>query len=292
MEVPKLESKLSGRQGRWRWQGHDIFVAEAGTGPLVLLVHGIYAGSSSYEFRKLFPLLAQRHRVVAMDLLGCGLSDRPNMRYSADIFVAQIADAMAAFGPNPAAVVASSLGAAFTVRAAARQTAGIGGLALVCPTGLAGTLDRDPTRFQKAITNLIMTPGIGEALFNGLASRPSLKWFLENQAYADPQSATPEIVEYYWVATHQPGSRYVPAHFVGGALNCSIESDLPRIASPILVIWGERAEKTSPVSSAPQYVQRARRGELATFDQSRLLPHEEQPNACAERLERFIASLA
>jgi pimeloyl-ACP methyl ester carboxylesterase len=211
------------------------------------------------------------------------------MEYSPDVFVQQIADAVRELTPQPAAIVASSLGAAFTVRAVARTPLDTGSLVLTCPTGLEGVLDGERTSLQRRITNLIMTPGIGELLFNGLASRPSLRWFLENQAYADPQSATQEVVEYYWTATHQPGSRYVPAHFVGGALNCPIADDLPRIDAPVLVLWGERAQQTSPVRTAPQYANLARRGELTTFDQSKLLPHEEQPNAYAERIERFLS---
>ena len=74
-----LTSALGGMRKPWRWRGYDIFASEAGQGPLVLLVHGIYAGSSSFEFRKLFPLLARKHRVVAIDLLGSGLSERPNI---------------------------------------------------------------------------------------------------------------------------------------------------------------------------------------------------------------------
>ena len=92
-----LTSALGGMRKPWRWRGYDIFASEAGQGPLVLLVHGIYAGSSSYEFRKLFPLLARKHRVVAIDLLGSGLSERPNIDYSADLFVDQIVDAVASF---------------------------------------------------------------------------------------------------------------------------------------------------------------------------------------------------
>jgi pimeloyl-ACP methyl ester carboxylesterase len=254
----------------------------------VLLVHGIYAGSSSYEFRKLFPLLARRYRVVALDLLGCGLSDKPNLVYSADLFVDQIVDAIAEFGSNPSAVIGSSLGAAFTVRAVARAGEAVSALALVCPTGMAGTLERKPVAIQNGIRRLVLTPGIGEVFFNMLASRPSLRWFLKNQAYADPKSITPEIMNYYWAATHQRGSRYVPAHFVGGALNCPIGDDLPRVTAPVLVAWGEEAKGVSPIDSAPVYVESARDGRLETFAHSRLLPHEEEPELFASRIEAFI----
>jgi pimeloyl-ACP methyl ester carboxylesterase len=273
----------------WRWRGHDIFATQDGSGPLVLLVHGIYAGSSSYEYRKLFPLLARNYRVVAIDLLGCGLSDRPNLAYSAQLYVDQIADAIEFFGPGAAALVGSSMGAAFSTLAAARLGRQVGSLALVCPTGI-GTLERAANGTQNALRRFILTPVLGQAFFDALASRPSLRWFLVNQAYADPASATPEVVEDYWIATHQPGSRYVPAHFVGGALNCSIREALPQVPVSVLVTWGERADTTSPVSSAPQYVELARKGELATFAHSRLLPHEEEPDAFAARLETFISA--
>jgi pimeloyl-ACP methyl ester carboxylesterase len=283
-----LESHLHGTRRPWRWRDHDIFVTQAGDGPLVILVHGIYAGSSSYEYRKLFPLLAQRYRVIAFDLLGSGLSERPDIPYNADVFVDQIVDAIGEFGA-PAALVASSMGGAFATRAAARLGEKIQRLVLVCPTGLAGTLDGPAKSGQKMATKLIMAPVIGQAFFNLLASRASLGWFLRNQAYAHASSVTPAVLDQYWLATHQPGSRYVPAYFVGGGLNLSIADDLPRVTGPVLVAWGEYAKMTSPVSTAPQYSELARNGRLVTFANSRLLPHEEEPERFFETFEAFLS---
>jgi pimeloyl-ACP methyl ester carboxylesterase len=255
----------------------------------VLLVHGIYAGSSSYEFRKLFPLLARNYRVVAIDLLGNGLSERPRIAYSPELYVDQIVDAVEHFGPHAAALVASSLGGAFATLAAARLGRQIDSLALVCPTGMDGTLDGPARPVQVALRKLILSPIAGEAFFGLLASRASIRWFLVNQSYADPASATPAVIEDYWIATHQPGSRYVPAHFVGGALNCNISDALAEVPVPVHVSWGRHAEFPSPLSSAKIYAERARHGELAIFENSKLLPHEEEPELYAERVAAFIA---
>ncbi len=287
-----VRSKLDGTERRWNWRGHDVFAIEAGTGPLVLLVHGIYAGSSSYEYRKLFPLLAQRRRVVAIDLLGSGLSERPDIAYCADLFVEQIVAAIERFGPRADALIGSSLGGAFSIRAAARHPDLVRKLVAICPTGLAGTLDEPAGAPGRAITATFRSPLIGEALFNALASKRSLAWFLRHQAYADPASATPEVVDYYWGMTHLPGSRFVPAHFVGGALNCGIAADLPRVEAPLLVAWGERANGPSPIETAGDYVAPARHAELATFARSGLLPHEEEPELLAERVERFLGPVS
>jgi pimeloyl-ACP methyl ester carboxylesterase len=126
-------------------------------------------------------------------------------------------------------------------------------------------------------------------LFNGLASKPSIKWFLANQSYADPASITPDVLDHYYAVTHQPGARYVPAAFVGGGLNCGVARDLPFVDSPILVVWGEKAAAISPVSKAHEFVKLAQHATLATFAESGLLPHEEEPEATAAAIESFLA---
>ena len=290
--VPEPVNALGGTERRWNWRGHDVFVTEMGTGSLVVLVHGVYAGASSYEFRKLFPLLAAQHRVVAFDLLGCGLSDRPNLGYSADLFTELVVDALAeAGGTQPVAVVGSSLGAAFAIRAAARSTQRIDGVVAICPTGLGGILDRAPNGAQLALTGTVRTPVLGEALFNGLASRPSIRFFLGN-TYADSASATPEVIDHYYAVAHQPGARYVPAHFVGGSLNCNIARDLPFVDAPILVAWGERASSFSPLANAGEFLKLAQNAKLVTFADSGMLPHEEEPHAMCAAIESFLAPVA
>ncbi len=288
--APLPTDALGGTRRPWNWRGSEIFATEAGEGPLVLLVHGVHAGASSYEFRHLFPLLAREHRVVAFDLLGCGLSDKPKLAYGAELFVEQIVDALDAFGSEPAAVVGSSLGAAFAIRAATRAGDRLERLAVICPAGLAGTLDRESTSVSP-VTRLFRAPVIGEALFNLLGSRPATRWFLQHRAYADPASADAEVVAHYYAVNHQPGARYVPAAFVGGGLNCDVARDLPFLSMPLLVLWGERAPSISPRSQADEFVRLAKDARLVTFAHSGLLPHEEEPAAVAAALEAFLAPL-
>ena len=57
--------------------GHQLFYREAGAAgaPALVLLHGFPA--SSFMFRNLIPLLADRYHVIAPDHLGFGLSDAP-----------------------------------------------------------------------------------------------------------------------------------------------------------------------------------------------------------------------
>lgn len=289
--APLPISALGGMRRRWTWRGHEIFATEAGDGSPVLLIHGIYAGASSYEFRELFPLLAQHHRVVAFDLLGCGLSDKPNVAYSTELFVEQILDALREFGEEPAAVVGSGLGAALAIRAALRAGDDVERLAAICPTGMAGTLDRDAPLPTSPVTTLFRSPLLGEGLFNVLASKPSIRRSLQHRTFADPRRVTPEIVDHYYAVAHQPGARYVPAAFMGGLLNCDVARDLPFLTLPLQIMWGEKAPAINPRSNAEEFLRLAKGARLVTFAESGLLPHEEEPEAVDEALELFLTPI-
>jgi pimeloyl-ACP methyl ester carboxylesterase len=290
--APVPTNALGGTRRPWSWHGSEIFATEAGSGPPVLLVHGIYTAASSYEFRTLFALLARRHRVVAFDLIGCGLSDKPKLSYHAELFVEQIVDALDAFADEPVSVVASSLGAAFAIRAATRVHDRIARLAVICPTGLGGTLDKGPKGPGPAITALFRTPVLGEAAFNALASKASIRSFLRKQVYADPSRVTPDVVDHYYAVAHQPRARFVPAAFAGGALDCDVARDLPFLTIPLHVLWGERAGAMNPRSNADEFLRLTRDAGLTTFANSGLLPHEEEPEAVDGALGRFLTPVA
>ena len=63
-----LSSRLGGETRYYRWRGGDLAYAVAGEGEPLLLVHGVYAGASSFEFRKNFGELSAKFRVYALDL--------------------------------------------------------------------------------------------------------------------------------------------------------------------------------------------------------------------------------
>src|SRR5215213_10309555 len=103
---------LGGQPDELHWRGHRIALTRHGEGRPVLLVHGLHAGASSYEWRHVVPALAERYSVVAVDLLGFGRSDRPAARYTPGLYQALLGDLVARVVREPCAVVASGLTAA------------------------------------------------------------------------------------------------------------------------------------------------------------------------------------
>ena len=56
--------------------GHRYHYVDEGTGPVLLMVHG--NPTWSFYFRELITALSDRYRVIAVDHVGCGLSDKPS----------------------------------------------------------------------------------------------------------------------------------------------------------------------------------------------------------------------
>ena len=58
-----------------------------GEGTPLLLVHDLNCASSNYEWKYVVDDLSKRHTVYAIDLLGCGHSDKPKMTYTNYLYV-------------------------------------------------------------------------------------------------------------------------------------------------------------------------------------------------------------
>src|SRR3954454_17280455 len=88
--------------------GHRVSYRTAGSGPVVLLIHGI-AGTSE-QWADVAPVLAEDFTVVAPDLLGHGQSAKPIGDYSLGAYAVSMRDLLIALGHRRATVVGHSLG--------------------------------------------------------------------------------------------------------------------------------------------------------------------------------------
>jgi pimeloyl-ACP methyl ester carboxylesterase len=88
--------------------GDRVAYRAAGSGPVLLLVHGM--AGSSLTWQHVIPALAGRFTVVVPDLLGHGLSDKPRGEYSLGAHTDTLRDLLDALGHERATVVGQSLG--------------------------------------------------------------------------------------------------------------------------------------------------------------------------------------
>src|SRR5919107_783136 len=94
------------------WQtdlhGHRAYYRRAGSGPPIVLIHGMV--NSSRHWEKVALALADRYTVIAPDLIGHGDSATPRGDYSLGAHAAVIRDVLSAIGFDRATIVGHSLG--------------------------------------------------------------------------------------------------------------------------------------------------------------------------------------
>jgi pimeloyl-ACP methyl ester carboxylesterase len=282
-----LSNRLGGELRYYRWRGGDLAYAVAGEGEPLLLVHGIYAGASSFEFRKNFGELSRSFRVYALDLLGCGLSERPRRRYGSGDVTSQVEDFAREEIGGPAHLVASSLSAALAIPALVRSPRLFKKVVLICPTGY-GSLERPSGYLGDAIYGLFLAPILGDALYHMVVSRRGIRYYLANMAYHDPGSVTANLVEDYHRTSHQRGAKYFPAAFVAGKLNLGVADYWPRVPHRTLICWGREA-RTTPAFEVEAFARRNPRSEPRVFKDAALLPHDERADTFNAEVRAFLS---
>ncbi|HEY7355375.1 MAG TPA: alpha/beta fold hydrolase [Ktedonobacterales bacterium] len=282
-------SVLSGESRIYPWIEGDVFYKVQGQGEPLVLVHGIYAGASAFEWRKNVDALAQHFRVYAPDLPGYGLSSRPAFDYTAQTYVQLLLDFVreaAGGAEHPVHVIASSLSAAHLIKAAFQRPKLFERLVLVEPTGIYA-LSRPPTLAQRAYHRALRAPIIGTSIYNGIVSRAAMRSYLSNHVYLRPEAVTDDLVDYYHTSAHQPGARYAPIRFLTGYLNVDIAEIFARLPQETLIVWGKQASIT-PASAAQAFQRLNPRAQVELIDESNMLPHEEQADLFHQKVIAWL----
>ena len=211
------EQALRGVDALYPWSEGTIHYTVRGRGEPMLLLHDLFPGSSSFEYRNVFAALADHYRVFAPDLLGYGLSGRPSARYSPQLYVTLIEDLLRqALGATdqPAHVIASDRSAPLATLAAAARPHLIRSLTLIEPVGLLAPVAEADAAAPQMARALLRMPLIGESVYNALVSRAGLRRALRRKladGAASGGRVSDDVIDHYYAMAHQRGARFAPA---------------------------------------------------------------------------------
>jgi len=290
--IPPLESKLPGENRYFRSRQGIVFYKESGEGgegkTPVVFIHGIGAGNTSYEWSQNFGAISEQYKTYAYDLLGTGNSDRPGIRYSAEVYIKQLTEFLDEVVKQPAYLVASSLAASYAVQVAYRRPELVQKLVLASPTGINRVAGNNGVQILPPFLYfLLRSPILGKAIYSGVSSRNYIRSYMQNQMFFDKSQVTEEMVEQYYVAAHQPGAEYPAYSFFTGQLNAEIGQTLGRIDKPILIIQGKQDRQTSTEEGETLRRQNPA-ARLVNLEGARLLPHWEKATEFNRSVLNFL----
>lgn len=131
----------------------------------LLFIHGY--GAMIEHWNQNIPAFTQDYKIYAMDLIGFGKSQKPNVRYRLELFAAQIEAFMQLKNIESVIIVGHSMGGASGIYFAHHKPEKVKALVLANPSGLFGdTMDGMTSVFF----GLVGSPIIGEVLFSAFAN--------------------------------------------------------------------------------------------------------------------------
>jgi pimeloyl-ACP methyl ester carboxylesterase len=262
---------------------------QLGEGRTVLLLHSFNAAGSGVELAPLAVRLAEHRRVVLVDWLGFGTSDRPDAPYGWAFYAEQLERIRSAAlqpGETSVDVVALSLPAQYVVVAAAAHPQRFGRIVLISPTGF-GRFKGNAGRTSRTVHRFLRVTGIGRLLFAVLARRRVIHWFLR-QVFADPEHIPAGYERYCWRTCQQPGADRAPLAFVSGVLNDPrAEEAYTRLGNTTFLLFGDHPRFTDP-TAADALVAENDALERITIEHAGDLPQIEQPEETAAVIARFL----
>ena len=268
--------------------GENIRYYEIGHGPTVVLVHGL-GSSAKGDWGRVMQSMAVDHRVLALDLLGFGNSDKPVIVYGIQIWVDVLGEflrlSLDAKG-EPFTLVGESLGgwiaAQYTIQALGNVAMGPS-FVLPKPSKL---LLADAAGFSRA-----SVARLGD---RSAPTRPSGLSLAEQKGllgsiFHDPAFVSDEGLRtgMAWAMGKGDGWTIVSLYGNPGLVHEAVEGKLGGVDIPTLVVWGQY-DRLVPLSEGEGYAAAIRNARLVVIPDSGHAPMIEAPAKFLRAVESFL----
>ncbi|MCW3057481.1 MAG: alpha/beta hydrolase fold protein [Solirubrobacterales bacterium] len=268
--------------------GHRVAYRQAGSGPVVVLIHGITSDSSTW--RRVLPYLARRFTVIAPDLAGHGGSAKPKGDYSLGAHASGVRDLLLALGHDRATFVGHSLGGGIAMQISYQFPERCERLVLVD----SGGLGRDVSLLLRAATlpgsefvlpllsaSRLLDAGrlAGSALGRlGLRAGTDIEEMARGHATLSDRESRAAFVQTLRSVVEPGGQR----------VNASNRLYLAKHL-PLLLVWGER-DSLIPVAHGREAHENVPGSRLEVFADSGHFPQLDEPERFLDVLVNFIDS--
>ncbi|MCA9534411.1 MAG: alpha/beta fold hydrolase [Myxococcales bacterium] len=267
--------------------GYKRAYIRAGTGPALLLIHGI--GDNADSWAGLIPTLAESFTVIAPDLLGHGESDKPRADYSIGAYANAMRDLLSVLDVERVTVLGHSLGGGVAMQFAYQYPERCERLVLVGTGGVSHEVN-PVLRFVSApnadlVLPLLGAPGarlVGHAVFAALKALDT-----------DIGHDAPQLMRIF-DALPNTASRRAFVRTLRGAVDwrgqaitmldrCYLAQDMPT-----LVVWGSR-DGVIPVKHAARIHAAMPASQLEIFENAGHFPHQDDPARFLRVFHEFYA---
>ncbi len=245
----------------------------------VVLVNGFsvpyYIWDPTFE-----ALTAAGKRVLRYDLLGRGLSDRPHVAYSIDLFVRQLAELLDALQLQRVSLVGLSMGGAIASAFTVKYPERVRRLVLIDPIGT------EPMPLGP-VYKAALIPGISELILSLIGTDSMVKGLASD--FFDPAEVERFQDRYREQMQYRGFKRAIISSLRNKAVNGSPETyeKLGKLSMPVMLLWG-RQDRTLPLAQSEPILKYVPRLEFHIIEGAGHIPNCEKPEIVHPLLLEFL----
>lgn len=270
----------------YKWRFGRIKYDKKGKGTPLLFIHDLTPGSSSYEFHRLINNLTNEHEVYTLDLLGYGLSEKPAITYTNNLFEQLVTDFIKNVIGKKTSVIASGNAVPFVIMACHNNPEFFNKMVFINPQSLYSQ-NLIPSNQTKLLKLLFDIPIIGTFVYHMLNMKHSFEKDFENKYFCDKANIKEKYILNYLEASQLSGyyAKYSFASYIGKFMNTNIIHALKEINHSILMIGGKETDNIE--TTLENYAYYNQSIELEYIPETKQLPHLESPDKVLDLIKWF-----
>jgi len=251
--------------------GQKIHYVEAGSGPTVILLHGLGGSTQVWQFN--IAALAEKYHVIVPDQIGFGKSDKPLVNYRIRTYVDFLDQFCKQLRIERASLVGNSMGGWIAAMFAAAFPERVDKLVLVDSAGYAPSKDLD--------TRVLV--GLNPTTREGMKVLVTKIFF--NKAFL-----TDAAIDQAIAARLAAGDGYTINSITESIIRGEdfLDETVKTIKRPTLIVWG-RQDGLTPLSDGERFNKDIAGSKLVVFDQCGHVPNVEKAGEFNAAVLKFLS---
>ncbi|HSE60081.1 MAG TPA: alpha/beta fold hydrolase [Nitrospiraceae bacterium] len=266
--------------------GHRLAYLDQGTGPVLILIHGFGGSLWQWEYQQV--LSQHGYRVITVDLLGSGFSDKPALEYRPEEVLRFFLGFMDRLAVPKATLIGNSMGAGVAIAAALTAPERVERLVLIggLPADIKGHLASPLVRKGLDSSVPAWLAELGAKLFGSSVGERVLREIIYDQSMI-----THAVLDRSGRNRRQPGL-IGPMLAIGKTLpewESQYAPRLSEIRQPTLIIWGQE-DRIFPPAVGRTLSETITGSRLMLVPRAGHIPQWEQPETVNHAIRAFLKS--
>ncbi|HWS55547.1 MAG TPA: alpha/beta fold hydrolase [Pyrinomonadaceae bacterium] len=253
--------------------GQKIHYVDVGSGPVVVLLHGLGGNTTNWAFNTL--PLSQKFRVIVPDQVGFGKSDKPLVNYRVGTYVDFLDKFLAGLKVERASLVGNSMGGWIAAAYALRHPSKVERLVLVDAAGFA-----PPKEFDLAALS-----GLNPS------TRDDMKR-LAGMVFYNPLMKSDAAIDMLLTQRLSAGDGYTIQSLVESIHRGEdmLDGKLAALKQPVLIVWGREDGLTPLAREGEKFRRGIPHAELVVFEQCGHVPQVEKAAEFNAAVLKFLGA--